>query len=83
MKNFAEQNSTIGKEFLLNAHDRRGDYFHACQFVLKGDTCQGLVLIRLQQGIGVLVGESTNTKSHSLDSTWANENFVLSRHFLF
>ena len=34
-----------------------------------------------QQASGVLVGESTNTKSHSLDSTWANENFVLSRHF--
>ena len=67
MKNFVEQNSTIGKGFLLNAHDRTGTIF-ACQFVLKGDTCQGLVLIRLQQGIGVLVGESTNTKSHSLDS---------------
>ena len=35
MKNFAEQNSTIGKEYLFHTNDNR-DYFHAGEFVLKG-----------------------------------------------
>ena len=49
MKNFAEQNSTIAKEFLLNTNDRRETTFTRVNSYWKADTCQELVLIRLPQ----------------------------------
>ena len=49
MKNFAEQNSTIGKEYLFNTNDRRETTFTRVTSYWKADTCQELVHIRLLQ----------------------------------
>ena len=49
MKNFAEQNSTIGKEYLFNTNDRRETTFTRVNSYWKADTCQELVHIRLLQ----------------------------------
>ena len=47
MKNFAEQNSTIVKGFLLNANDRTETTFTRAKSYGKAEICQELVLIRL------------------------------------